>query len=68
MDARTLDLSRFPGRVIATRTIPPREAVYAPLPEGLHPALKDALPPHWYAIALPIILVARVIKQSSSAT
>jgi DEAD/DEAH box helicase domain-containing protein len=43
MDARTLDLSRFPGRVIATRTIPPREAVYAPLPEGLHPALKDAL-------------------------
>lgn len=36
--------------------------------EPFVPALKDALPPHWYAIALPIILVARVIKQSSSAT
>ncbi len=38
-----LDLSRFPGRVIATRTIPARPAAYAPLPEDLHPALRDAL-------------------------
>lgn len=35
--------------------------------EPFVPALKDALPPHWYAIALPIILVARIIKQSASA-
>lgn len=35
--------------------------------EPFVPALKEALPPHWYAIALPIILVARVIKQSASA-
>jgi DEAD/DEAH box helicase domain-containing protein len=41
--ARSLDLSRFPGRVVATRTIPPREAVLAPLPAGLHPALQEAL-------------------------
>ncbi|HUQ06551.1 MAG TPA: DEAD/DEAH box helicase [Kofleriaceae bacterium] len=41
--AATLDLSDFPGRVIATRTIPPREATYAPLPAGLHPGLRDAL-------------------------
>ncbi len=41
--ARTLDLSRFPGRVIATRTIPAREAVLAPLPAGLHPALQETL-------------------------
>ena len=40
---KTLDLSRFPGRVIATRTIPPREAVLAPLPAGLHPALQETL-------------------------
>ena len=40
---RTLDLSGFPGRVVATRTIPPREAVLEPLPDGLHPALRDAL-------------------------
>lgn len=39
----TLDLSRFPGRVIATRTIPPRDATYAPLPDGLHPALRETL-------------------------
>ena len=38
-----LDLSRFPGRVIATRSIPPRPASFAPLPAGLHPALRDAL-------------------------
>ncbi|MBL8620511.1 MAG: DEAD/DEAH box helicase [Myxococcales bacterium] len=43
MDAPSLDLSRFPGRVIATRSIPPREAVYAPLPEGLHSALRETL-------------------------
>ena len=43
MDAPSLDLSRFPGRVIATRSIPPREAVYAPLPDGLHPALRETL-------------------------
>lgn len=36
--------------------------------EPFVPALKEALPPHWYAIALPIILVARVIKQSASAS
>lgn len=33
--------------------------------EPFFPALKEALPPHWYAIALPVILVARVIKQAS---
>src|SRR4051794_23097071 len=38
-----LDLSRFPGRVIATRTIPPRAASYAPIPEACHPALRAAL-------------------------
>ena len=38
-----LDLSRFPGRVIATRSIAPRPATVAPLPTGLHPALRDAL-------------------------
>lgn len=43
MDAPSLDLSRFPGRVIATRSIPPREAVLAPLPDGLHPALRETL-------------------------
>lgn len=39
----SLDLSRFPGRVIATRTVPPRPATHAPLPAGLHPALRAAL-------------------------
>lgn len=38
-----LDLSRFPGRVIATRSIDPRPAVFAPVPEGLHPALREGL-------------------------
>ena len=41
--ARTLDLSRFPGRVIATRTIPARAAMLEPLPAGLHPALQETL-------------------------
>jgi DEAD/DEAH box helicase domain-containing protein len=40
---RGLDLSRFPGRVVATREIPGREACYAPLPAALHPALAAAL-------------------------
>ncbi|CAN5465798.1 ATP-dependent helicase MrfA [soil metagenome] len=38
-----LDLSRFPGRVIATRSIAPRAATFASVPEGLHPALREAL-------------------------
>jgi DEAD/DEAH box helicase domain-containing protein len=38
-----LDLSHFPGRVVATREIPGREASYAPLPPTLHPALRAAL-------------------------
>ena len=38
VQADMLDLSRFPGRVIATREIPARTASYAPLPEGFHPA------------------------------
>jgi DEAD/DEAH box helicase domain-containing protein len=38
-----LDLSRFPGRVIATRVIPPREASYAAVPGSVHPALREAL-------------------------
>ena len=38
-----LDLSRFPGRVIASREIPGRQACYAPVPEGCHPALQAAL-------------------------
>ncbi|MCE9579423.1 MAG: DEAD/DEAH box helicase [Deltaproteobacteria bacterium] len=38
-----LDLSRFPGRVIATRTIPAREAITAPIPGALHPALRETL-------------------------
>lgn len=33
--------------------------------EPFVPAIKEALPPNWYAIALPVILVARVIKQAS---
>ena len=38
-----LDLSRFPGRVVATRTVPARPAELAPFPAGLHPALREAL-------------------------
>jgi DEAD/DEAH box helicase domain-containing protein len=38
-----LDLSRFPGRVIATRSIAPRPATFASLPPGLHPALREGL-------------------------
>ncbi len=38
-----LDLSRFPGRVIATRSIPSRPATFAPVPEALHPALRAGL-------------------------
>ncbi len=38
-----LDLSLFPGRVVATRSIAPRPAVFAPVPEGLHPALRAGL-------------------------
>jgi DEAD/DEAH box helicase domain-containing protein len=43
MIADRLDLSRFPGRVIATREIPPREPTYAPVPDSVHPALREAL-------------------------
>ncbi len=43
MDPTLLDLSRFPGRVIATRHIPGRDAVYAPIPSACHPALRTAL-------------------------
>lgn len=28
------------------------------------PALQGILPPHWYAVAFPTILIARVLKQS----
>ena len=38
-----LSLGRFASRIIATRTIPARDATYAALPEGLHPALALAL-------------------------
>jgi len=38
-----LDLSRFPGRVVATRTIPPRAAKTLPIPGDVHPALQAAL-------------------------
>ena len=38
-----LDLSRFPGRVVATREIPPRPATYAAIPRSVHPALAEAL-------------------------
>jgi DEAD/DEAH box helicase domain-containing protein len=38
-----LDLSRFPGRVIATRSIAPRPATYLPVPEELRPALREGL-------------------------
>ncbi len=41
--AHTLDLSRFPGRVIATREVAARPARYAPLPAAMHPALAAAL-------------------------
>jgi len=33
--------------------------------EPFVPAIKEALPPNWYAIALPVILIARVIKQTA---
>lgn len=38
-----LDLSRFPGRIMATRRIPAREASYLPIPSSCHPALRGAL-------------------------
>lgn len=38
-----LNLGRFASRIIATRHIPARDAAYAPLPAGLHPALGLAL-------------------------
>jgi DEAD/DEAH box helicase domain-containing protein len=38
-----LDLSKFPGRVIGTREIPAREAMYAPFPAEMHPALQSSL-------------------------
>ncbi|HEY3352143.1 MAG TPA: DEAD/DEAH box helicase [Polyangia bacterium] len=38
-----LDLSRFPGRVVATRELPARAAAYAPIPDECHPALRTAL-------------------------
>ena len=38
-----LDLSKFPGRVIATREISAREATYAPFPSEMHPALQSSL-------------------------
>ncbi|MCA9673705.1 MAG: DEAD/DEAH box helicase, partial [Myxococcales bacterium] len=38
-----LDLSGFPGRVIATRHVPPRPARHAPMPADLHPSLRAAL-------------------------
>lgn len=38
-----LDLSSFPGRVIATREIPGRAATFAPIPASCHPALHAAL-------------------------
>ena len=38
-----LDLSRFPGRVVASREIAGREARYSPIPDGCHPALRAAL-------------------------
>ncbi|HXX67494.1 MAG TPA: DEAD/DEAH box helicase [Polyangiaceae bacterium] len=38
-----LDLSHFPGRILATRRIPARGASYAPIPGGCHPALRVAL-------------------------
>lgn len=41
-----LDLSRFPGRIVATRRIPARDASYAPIPGSCHPALRAALAQH----------------------
>ena len=38
-----LDLSRFPGRVVATRHIPPRPARTVPIPSSVHPGLRGAL-------------------------
>jgi DEAD/DEAH box helicase domain-containing protein len=38
-----LDLSKFPGRVIATREIPERPARFLPFPDEMHPALQAAL-------------------------
>ena len=32
--------------------------------EAVLPSLQGILPPHWYAIALPVILVARIVKQN----
>ena len=38
-----LDLSQFPGRVVASRELPARPACYASFPASLHPAIKEAL-------------------------
>ncbi len=38
-----LDLSQFPGRVVASRELPARPARYASFPASLHPAIKEAL-------------------------
>lgn len=38
-----LELGRFEDRIVARRDIPPRDAAYAPLPDALHPALREAL-------------------------
>ncbi len=38
-----LDLSRFPGRVVASREIAGRQACYAPIPTGCHAALRAVL-------------------------
>lgn len=38
-----LDLSLFPGRVVASRELPARAASYAPFPDRLHPAIRAAL-------------------------
>ncbi len=37
------DLGRFQDRIVATREVPGREARYAEIPEGLHPALSEAI-------------------------
>jgi len=37
------DLGRFSDRIIHTADIPARDARFAPIPDGLHPGLRDAL-------------------------
>ena len=37
------DLGRFNQRVVATREVPGRQARYADIPSGLHPALSEAM-------------------------